>query len=321
MSDAIKIQFPETNEFDKYTAYLRITMKSFTTNDSAWSNAGDLFGDYTGKVVDAGISIIKSITGGKDELAINDIAKTNVKRETGFNLGKNSEILIFETYIPADFGVSLTADWSSTELISTEKIVEAGIKGTAKGFGSTIGNFVNNQYGLVKNQLQYLSNQTLTPLEIKQFKPSFLDQTINFDFRPQNKSESIKIINALKMLKQGVIPNSKNGEWFDYPALFDVKVMLKENDGNGVPYIVNNPNSETTDLFTNFKDLGMTSFNMSSDSGNNVELKFRADGSLPVYKVSMSFTSTKKYYEDDGGTVSKRVSSIADNMKTELGKI
>ena len=126
----------------------------------------------------------------------------------------------------------------------------------------------------------------------------------------------IAVDKALRILKQGTIPNSKNGEWFDYPALFDIEVMIKEKD-NGVA-LVTNKHKSTTDLFTNFKDLGMASFNMTSDSGNNVDLKFREDGALQVYKVSMSFTSTKKYYEEpDNGTsekmtVSKRIDKIME---------
>jgi len=312
-----KLQYPRESEFKKYRAYLKITMKTFKESSDGFANVKNMVDGYGDKLKGVVSNIMSWIPGDDKKANILSSDEQNTLLSSKYkDTGYGSEgVFEFETYIPADFGISLAGDWSSTELISTEKILETAIKGGAKLFG--VGSFVSNQYSLLKNQLQYNTNQALTPLEIKQFKPSFLDTTLNFDFRPKTRDEMIAVDKALRILKQGTIPNSKNGEWFDYPALFDIEVMIKEKD-NGVA-LVTNKHKSTTDLFTNFKDLGMASFNMTSDSGNNVDLKFREDGALQVYKVSMSFTSTKKYYEEpDNGTsekmtVSKRIDKIMES--------
>jgi len=306
-------RFPES-KIDEYNAYLRITMKSLNTDEGAFSKFGSIYSGYIDKTVKVGSTIISAFTSGTStELTknINDVLNRS-KEAKDIGLTTGEDIMIFETYIPAGFGISLTGDWAVTEMMSTEKILSSVIKGGSSLFGQSAGNFVSNQYTLLKNELESKSNMTLTPLEIKQFRPSFLDTTLDFDFRPQSRKESELIMQVVKALKQGLIPNSKNGEWYDYPALFDIEVVIKGSD-NGVA-MVSNKNKDSTDLFTNFKSLGMTSFNMTSDSGNNVDMKVREDGSLPIYKLSMGFTSTTKYFEKDTNesknTVKKRVNSI-----------
>jgi hypothetical protein len=313
MTTPINIQFP-TGVDEKNRAYLEIKMKTLEQTKADIKNINLLMGDYKEKLKKASVSILDVL--GSDSETINGLIDDNIvdkksgKDEITKNQLKGTDKLIFNTYIPADFGVSLSGNWEATELISQSKMLETLVTGGSKLLGDAVGGFIASQYTVLKNQLQYHSNMTLSPLEIKQFKPSFLDTTLNFDFVPKNKEESTNILKAMMMLKQGLIPSSTNGEWFTFPALFDVNVIIREKDDNGVE-IINNDGNGKMDLFTNFKNLGMTSFSLTSNSGNNLDMKFREDGTLPAYKLSMGFTTVEKYYANDSEmSVSKRIDDI-----------
>jgi len=306
------IFLPGRKDFDRLKAYLTITMKSLDSKSVGFSKLGNLFTGYIQTLGDFGKSSIQALLKDKEKnlnKAISGFKKRIDKVKTSStNLGlKGDDIFIFNTYVPNDFALNLVGDWQTQELLSTGKAFEGLVK-TALGSIPAVGDLLRSQYNVLKNQMQFYNNIGLSPLEVKLFQPSFLETGLNFEFQPNNSKESENLIKLLNVLKQAVIPKSRDGEWYEYLALFDIELVVPENNRTNTESISNKKN-KTIELFTIFKDLGMTNLNVTPMTGNNLNSAFRTDGSLHGAKISMSFTSVKKIY-DEKETVSQRVDNI-----------
>jgi len=318
MASTPKLYFPNGNDFNDLNVYLEITMKALSTDTEGFSKLGSLMKNYTGNIVTSAWENAKGALSGKGDFkkALSDItgALNDAKK-----LGKNGkeikpleghEIFKFLTYVPSDLSLSLQGDWQSTQLISTAKVIETAVAGIGGALGGVVGSALSNQYTLLKNQIESFNNVGLSPFEIKLFQPSFLDQTLNFEFNPNNSESSFAIIKALNILKQGVVPKSADGEFFEFPALFDIKVKFNASAQQDIDSaVVSNKGDKLLKLYTDFENLGMTTFSLVPISGNNSDLKAKYDGSFLGYKLSLSFTSTEKIFDREK-TVQTRVKDI-----------
>lgn len=328
---ATELFFPQENSqrFNSLNAYLRIRMKTlnpkakeFSTLFNQLKNVYDSLGDWAGNNVSKLLDSITKETSKENnvtktiENALTSLQKTKSESILGRKGLQGDEIFVFNTYIPNDFAISLIGDWQTTELISTANIAKGVIdsalgvvKGVSGGLLGSTADLISNSYTTLKNQLQYINNAGLSPLEVKLFQPSFLDTGITFEFIPHSSQEADDILKVLSVFQQAQIPKSKDGEWFDYTALFDIELVVKEN--NGREKFISNKSNQTIDMFTYFKDLGLTSFNISPITSNNIDLKMKADGSFPGYRVTMNFTTVRK--------VMDRTDSVETRVKNILG--
>lgn len=218
-----------------------------------------------------------------------------IKLDTSLIPPESEPKFTFNTYIPAEMAMSMISDWSDIELFSKVDTAAKGLTALSEsipGFTGSGAKMLAGQYESIKNHLQYYGAIGITPPAVKIFKPSFLDQFLDFEFIPESQKEANDLLIMMKVFKESQIPYSNDGEVFNFPAVFKMNVKM-------VKDVVTNEKDSIADLFLNFENLGLQEFNVTALSGDHIDAKVKKDGKFPGYKVSMKFTTINRMYSNE----------------------
>ena len=295
--------FPNEKSF-KLPIYLEIKMKII--KDSNFKTIGNLLTNASKNLK----AKIASASATKDK--INAIVDTSNEESNSNNVNETKdlnnnmeEIFTFYTYVPKDFGVSLAASWEAGNFVGLTDTGNLIKKLISKGFGD-VGSFFSDKSTEIKNQAEYNFQAGLTEKQIKLFKPLFINKAITFTFQPNNSEDSLNLLKTAEILKQGVIPKSTNGQFYNFPATFDINVVLVDDSGK-----VSTEINKITTLLNEFNNLGMTDFSFKQLESDQLDMKINSDGTPKSYNLSMTFTSIERLKSDQ---------STLERIKTIYGK-
>jgi len=233
-----------------------------------------------------------------------------------------NKILEIDTYVPANFGMQLIGDWQTKNLISIEPLIEklatTGLKHLAD---ANLTSLLAMAYTNLKSTAEKLGNFSLSPRQTKMFNPEFASLDLDFIFKPDTKEESDNILFATKALRECMIPQSVlNAEAFMLPALIDIGIVFVESqigeDGVETQSVSSNNIDLTSSLFEHMKDLGMSKFSATGESGDNLNLAIK-DGKYASTKWSLSLTTIDKVFKNTA--VTTRIQEIINNANSNPG--
>lgn len=204
------------------------------------------------------------------------------------------------TFVPNSYTLNLKASWDTIDLFGKTDAMAKGATSAVGLLSGTASKFLDSGYTAIKNHLQYYATTGISPAQVKIFKPEFLDRELEFTFIPESVQEVKDIVNTIKILKQCMIPQSSDGEIFTFPALFNIKVNWNDRKG-----VVSTDDNFLKSIFFDYEEMGLSSFEASSSGGDALDLRPHADGSLPEYKLSMSFTSVRRNYDPNKSVLSR----------------
>lgn len=321
------IAFPN-NIYDK-SVYLRINMKTLDSNFNMEKVANLLKEDLkttakytlltTGKIYEnlPSLSDVTNMVKKNQTTTVNkhiNTASESIFTEIGKGI-EVKEIDVFkdstvqfslDTYIPHDFIINMIGEWETAN-------ISTGLQGLIQLGSKTpiVGGLLETVYNKVKNNLANASSTSINPKEIKIYKPTFSDFTLNFEYNPNSLQEAKDIENIVLLFKEAMIPtNNTNQEIFEYPAVFDIEIIVNNDDE------ITTAETKTDKLFdhlTSKRTFGLVSFDGKPRNGENKDLQTRKDGRMMGWDLTMSFTSIQKTFRNSV-SLSNRLTSLIKDM-------
>lgn len=299
------IQYPyDQTAFDELRAYVSIKMYLLKSG-SGLDKTAEIFSQALGSIIDETTNIGKDFIKNPGQFTsidyslgkLTNLLKSvkNNKLDISLISKDDKEVFTFNTYIPAEMAMNMISDWAENDLLSKIDLTAKGLTKLAGSLGGAAGiggQAVMEQYESIKNHLQYYGAIGITPPAVKIFKPSFLDQQLDFEFIPESQEEANDLLIMMKVFKESQIPFSNDGEVFNFPAVFKMEVIP-------VGDIISNKQDTIADLFLKFENLGLSDFTVTALSGDHVDAKVKQDGKFPGYKVSMKFTTINRIYSNE----------------------